>query len=206
SAQGAASLNAAQREPHPSLPPQANTGKTTSTTESWADQVQAADEARKAQADLEAREAAAGRALKRKAVSMSPLKERSSALDAMESTSDSGADTDTSEARASVRTKAPLALKPASVQSSPESAETPAAKEVPAAKEAPASPAKRAAPAAKTRAKSAPRPLQALERRIQAALSQRDEKEAALRGFFETLTTGLRNIEGLNALHSDRVE
>ncbi|CAD6921464.1 unnamed protein product, partial [Tilletia controversa] len=91
-------------------------------------------------------------------------------------------------------------------QSSPESAETPAAKEVPAAKEAPASPAKRAAPAAKTRAKSAPRPLQALERRIQAALSQRDEKEAALRGFFETLTTGLRNIEGLNALHSDRVE
>ncbi|CAD6959843.1 unnamed protein product, partial [Tilletia caries] len=158
---------------------------------------------------------------------MSPSKERRSALDAMESTSDSGADTDTSEARASVRTKAPLALKPASVfarrvsariqenhiQPAPEKqtvvtgvGRNPAAKELPAPKEAPASPAKRAAAAAKTGAKSAPRPLQALERRIQAALSQRDEKEAALRGFFETLTTGLRNIEGLNALDSDRVE
>ncbi|CAD6886149.1 unnamed protein product, partial [Tilletia caries] len=122
----------------------ANTGKTKSTTLSWADQVQAADEARKAQANLEAREAAAGRALKRKAVSMSP-----------------GADTDTSEARASVRTKAPLALKPASVfarrvsariqenhiQPAPEKqtvvtgvGRNPAAKELPAPKEAPASP------------------------------------------------------------------
>ncbi|CAD6948363.1 unnamed protein product, partial [Tilletia laevis] len=189
SAQGAASLNAAQREPHPSLPPQANTGKTTSTTESWADQVQAADEARKAQADLEAREAAAGRALKRKA-RRSPSSPPPCSHDAFR--------------REFRRTTSSPPRK--SRQSSPESAETPAAKEVPAAKEAPASPAKRAAPAAKTRAKSAPRPLQALERRIQAALSQRDEKEAALRGFFETLTTGLRNIEGLNALHSDRVE
>ncbi|KAE8230793.1 hypothetical protein CF326_g4201 [Tilletia indica] len=66
--------------------------------------------------------------------------------------------------------------------------------------------AKRAASTSKTSAKSVARPIQALERRIQAALTQRDEKEAALRGFFETMTSGLRNIEGINALDNNKVE